>query len=412
MITILILAVSFELGGFWQNFAIFKSDTDFDPTPASYEPWGQTASVIATYGEPMFRLTLDDKTAVFWEVLFGFNVWGKNTVIQRPEEAGILGRQIFFVLRQFYADLKVGGGNLKVGYQYFADESEVFVRHWIAGVSFEFKPVKFFVAQIPDQTFEGIALTENNLLNDIFLSGVQFSPKPFFTGVFGLFDFSVIGRPRITGTGQVGVRNEDERFGYLFSLYGQFGRWFESADGDDETRLAGAVILDGFLKPKPVGVGATFSLLTGGTQTGASRTNSFIWSGKLPNRTLLLTEDEIIFRGDNLDLLVSERVSGFFIARAGLATADIRLMLSFGKTLFTIVGGILTTLDDRSFQDNFVAGEVSGILSAQVSERSQLDIALTLIKPGRKGGFFANSINPYLLRPFIVAGEISLKVSF
>ena len=35
-----------DFSGYFQNFFIFKTDSDFDKSPAFYEPWGQTAGVL------------------------------------------------------------------------------------------------------------------------------------------------------------------------------------------------------------------------------------------------------------------------------------------------------------------------------------------------------------------------------
>jgi hypothetical protein len=116
-----------------------------------------------------------DNLSLYYEVEIGINYWSKHN----PEmPIGFFGDA--FVVRQreiwgrgLFFDEQLG---FKVGYARFLDPSRLMVNHWI-GVAqawwswAEGSSAGVFVGQVPDQTYEGILIKDNNFTHDIWVAG-------------------------------------------------------------------------------------------------------------------------------------------------------------------------------------------------------------------------------------------------
>ncbi len=417
-----------EFYGYFQNFFIFKTDRDFDPSPAFYEPWGQTVGVFGTYAEPTFKFNIDDaKKSIGIQSLWGFNLWSRNSPFSRPDEAQ--GKQLFIFLRQLYSDIKTPAGVVKVGYQYFADPIELFVRHWIGGVRFQSERFQIFVGQVPDQTYEGIEVFSNNFVNDTFILSFAYSQggfllgdgipqvnTGFFAGLYNLFDNSVIRKPKFVSSLVFGYSYSSDNLQFLGGVVGQGGIFFKSAvDGTDEVHLGSAVQFKLAKKSKNLTLGCGVMLLSpdGGKYKDGINTG-FIYSGKSMSRTLLLTEDEVIFKSDNIDLNIGEQFSAFRIIRPGLLVIDVwgDFMLSDALSISPVLGA---GFSGQNLSGDF-AGMIYGLEFSPVFRymRKNLvfDFANIFFVPGKASSYFMNLIDPEKLRTFVYSLELSLKVFF
>lgn len=144
----------------------------------------------------------------------------------------------------------------------------------------------------------------------------------------------------------------------------------------------------------------------------------FIYSGKSMSRTLLLTEDEIIFKSDNIDLNIGEHFSVFRIMRSGLAIFDVwgdfRL---FREISLNPIAGVGLTLDPLIFEEGkspdslFLGFELSPVIRYR-TQGILFELANIFFIPGKAVGPYINLINPEKLRPFIYSVELSLKLLF
>ncbi len=415
-----------KLSGYFQNFFIFKTDGDFDPSSAFYEPWGQTVSFIGTYAEPKFIFELGENSLAFAiETLIGFNVWSKNSPFARPDEQA--GRQLFLFMRQLYSET----ANLKIGYQYFADPLEIFVRHWIGGLRLDTRKISVFVGQIPDQTFEGIQVFSNNLINDTFLFAFAFAEggftkadfipffgNGFFSGVYNVLDNSIIRKPRFVSSFISGYNYDTSDFHFIGGIALQAGIFKNSSFAGDELHLAGALQIRAGTKGK-IPLGGELMLLSPDGPNYIDGINSgFIYSGKSMSRTLLLTEDEIIFKSDNLDLNIGENFSVFKLMRPGLLIFDIWTDFTPIQNIsFNPILGVGFTLDRLTFDDQkslssmFLGLELSPVIRYRRGG-ILIEVANTFFIPGDGAAAYINLINPEKLRPFIYSFETSLKLIF
>jgi hypothetical protein len=416
-----------DFSGYFQNFFIFKTDSDFDKSPAFYEPWGQTAGVLGTYAEPKISFFIgENKFAI--ETLWGFNLWSRNFTFARPD-AGV-GRQLFIFARQIYSDVKIGESRVKVGYQYFADPLEIFLRNWIGGARFESKNFQIFLGQVPEQTYEGIELFSNNFVNDTFVfsiayasggfvpkDGIPFVGEGFFGGIYNLIDNSIIRKFSFVSTLILGYRYETDDFSFIGGVAGQSGVFTKSAfDLKNENHLAGALQAS-ITKKGEIKFGSDIMVLSPDNPTYREGQNfGFIYSGKSMSRTLLLTEDEIIFKSDNLDLNIGERFSQFRLMRPGFFVFDVWGEFPlFSHLSFIPIGGVgLTLSGENSLKSNFIGAEIDGVFRYAIADNLRFDFANIFFIPGRAAAAFVNKINPASanLRQFIYSVEFSLRLSF
>jgi len=417
----------FDFSGYFQNFLIFKTDRDFERTPAFYEPWGQTAGVLGTYAEPKFSFISGENKLFALEFLLGFNIWSRNFNIGRPDAQA--GRQIFIFARQLYSDLILSGFNVKAGYQYFSDPIAIFVRHWIGGVRFEKENLQLFLGQIPDQTYEGVELFANNFINDTYIfsiayaeggfsrrDAIPFASKGFFGGIYNLFDNSVVRKPSFVSTLVVGYLFDSDNFYFVGGLAGQGGVLSKSSFGlKNELHLAGAFQLSLAKKGKNK-IGADIMLLSPDNPSYRDGVNfGFLYSGKSMSRTLLLTEDEIIFKSDNLDLNMAEVFSQFRLMRAGFFVPDVWFELPLGENfkITPVLGVGLTLSGENSLKSNFIGLEGDLIFSYVLGQDMRFDFGNIFFVPGRASASFTSRINPAGdLRMLIYSAEFSLKFFF
>lgn len=419
------------LSGYFQSFATLKSDEDFDPSKSIYEPWGQTSGAIGTYSEPQIKVSVGN-TIISAEPLLGFNLWSRNSPFSRPDEKG--GNQIIFLLRQLYSETDFTTASLRIGYQYFADPIGIFIRHWIGGAELKINnKFQIFIGQIPDQTFEGIDFLSNNFINDVYVFSFNFvqnrakndinvlplAQSGLFAGIYNLFDNSIINKPLFLSAIVAGYGYDTDKINITGGVAFQGGIGFKRAEKlKNENILAGAVEITARTKGKfPIG-GEIMILSPDNTDYRDNINTAFLYSGKSLSRTILLTEDEIIFKSDNLDLNTGESISVFQNIRPGFGVLDfwIEIPASDFWKITPVVGGAFSLMSKNSSLGNSISSNLFGIeITPIISYRKDnllFDFAYTLLVPGDASTTFVNSINPYRKRNTIHNVELSLKIIF
>lgn len=419
----------FSTSGYFQNFVIFKTDKDFDPSISIYEPWGQTAGAIGTYAEPRVKLTIGSVSAAI-EPLLGFNLWSRNSPFSRPDEKE--GKPVIFFLRQLYSETDFQSFTVRAGYQYFSDPIGIFIRHWIGGANFKFGKTRVFIGQIPEQTFEGIEIFSNNFINDIYIFAIDLIQNRveedinvlpllnsgFFIGLYNVFDNSVIRKSIFLSSLISGYGYDTENFNITFGIALQGGTGFKTAENlQNSNNLAGAAEII-FVKKGNTQFGGEIMILSPDNAKYRDKLNTaFFYSGKSLSRTILLTEDEIIFKSDNIDLNIGEKISVFQNVRPGFLLADVwtEIGISENWKLTPILGGALS-LSNNSSVENSALGNLFGVefspILSYLKENIVFNFANTIFIPGYASTIFLNSINPYEKRNLIWSTELSLKIIF
>jgi hypothetical protein len=399
------LARSAEVGALMQSLLFYRNDSDFDRTQPVYAPHGQSVGALATIFAPSLKLNVEN-LSVFYSVEVGLNLWSKNN----PDQFDPTTDDAFFLKhRELYAQGTQLGGffSFKVGYQHIADPSGLMLNHWTgaARIWFGDRPdsLVLSVGQVPDTTYEGFILHENNFVHDTFFVQGQHrfriaKDKAGLTaGVLVLADNHVIGRKLTLATPMLGM---DLRLGpheILANLLLQIGR-SDFAATADATHLASAFEIHGAFRWRYLEADINAFFLSGDDRhIGNNRNGSFLYSGKNRSATLLLTEDELRDRGDNFDERMGKKDGGFFELRSGLAVADLKLTGIIGQYLRpAIIAGLgFVTQPDNALGKTFAGFELDADVGIIYKDILSFHLVGGMLVPGEAAGALVNNIDPH-----------------
>lgn len=394
-----------ELKGELQNIALFKTDSDFDPSKPVYLPSGQTVGALGTFMRPELTIKPVEKLKVFYEVEIGLNIWSRNSLEIEPGRTRDL---IMFKHRQIYSEGEIGRTWFRVGYQHICDPTRLFIEHWLGALKVSVSGWSFILGQLPDQTYEGWDLNRNNFTHDVFVLGAKKEVGRKKVGIFGLYDGETIGRPKFIISPSISI---GEDFGFDLAL--QAGMMRKGAYDGDEIYLGGA--LQGFTHFKRGRKELAFNLFVLSPDDRYDRNGwnfAFHYSGKTRSRTIILTEDEIRDRGDNMDERISRAENNFFVARSGFALLDGSLSYKLRENLTSTltVGVAATLLNKNSLGEHFVGAETNLIVEYSRNNVS-LVMANGVIVPGGVASASFNTVDMEKARPIYML-EISLNVAF
>jgi hypothetical protein len=139
-------------------------------------------------------------------------------------------------------------------------------------------------------------------------------------------------------------------------------------------------------------------------EEGDNGNSAFFYSGKNRSPSLILSEDELRDRYDNLDERVSQTLGSFFVNRAGLLLLD----ASVGYSLTPRISPVLVLAGGFSLNpENSGGGRLLGLESDLVVDFAVLDQASFLavaqvFLPGEASSVFVNEAHPFSTDP--VAG--------
>lgn len=398
--------VKVSLHGLFQTVGLFRSDSDFDGTERYYDRDGQSEGQIATFLRPDLRIDALRALTVFYQLELGWNVWGHNN----PDQ-WFPGSEAYPVLkhREIWAEWRFSPQvRLRTGYQRFADPSDLFLSHWGGAVRLELGWMAWhglttiLVGQLPDDTFEGVDVRENNFVRDNFFVGVdtQYAVCRTFkidAAAYFVGDFRAVDRPLYLATGVVGARLLQRNYQAWVHLLGQAGSLQGAAlGGGDETILAWALQFGARHQ-----IGALhwrfngFVLSADDDHDGNDRLGAFFASGKNRSASILLTEDENRDRYDNLDERLSSTWGSFFVSRAGLFVADAQVgykVAPWFRPALTLAAG-LTLNPENALGGRFIGLEAALALHFPLAEGVELFTVGQLFVPGEAAAAFVNDVD-------------------
>ncbi len=404
------------------NVFLFRSDSDFDRTAPRYDENGQTVGAFATILTPRLTWHLARNLRATYEVEIGLNYWSRNN----PDTESALSPDVFLMKhREVYAEGEFLDGRLgfKVGYQRFLDPTGLFLNHWIgvARVWWGFgegRRVGLFVGEVPDQTYEGLTVRDNNFKRDILVFGASGEWDVgggwgLAAGVPVLHDSHVVGRTRFVVAPAARVSYRSEPWTVFADGVLQAGHFENAAlDGRDQTVFAwaaqGHVGLD--LHPWSAELNL-LALSPDDAYDGNTHQGAFLYAAKPASRTRMLTEDEVRDWYDNDDERLSTFEGGFFLNRAGLfladASAGVEVTNWFQPSV--IVGAAMALQPDNALGGRFVG--VEALVDLAVFWREMLFVHVTggVLVPGRAAAALVNRIDRLATDPVWMT-EVSLTV--
>ncbi len=406
------------------NLLVHRSDSDFDGSAPKYNASGQSIGAVATVLKPKLSWRLGTDLHIYWESEVGLNYWSKNN----PDQENPTAPDYFVVKqREIFAEGRAANGQLgyKVGYQYFSDPTALFLGHWIGlaqarttvGLS---GTATLFAGQMPDQTYEGLNITQNSFRRDSYVFGGRFDTEltPTLTlhaGLTDLYDTSVVGQTRWVASPSMRLELHGAKMSGFLDAIVQYGASQGSGQaGIDQTILAWAA--QGHLQ---VPVGAVdlalnaMALSADDAHEGNNRSGGFLYSSKSSSATVVLTEDEHRNWYDQLDRRMARYQGGFWTHRAGLMVADAKATWRMSETFRpALIAGVSTVLNPDNALGNRLVGVEGAIdLGWHASEALAAHLLGGVLVPGGAAAALTNTMNLAAKEP-IYTVEAALKTRF
>lgn len=406
------------------NLLVNRTDSDFDRTAPKYNTSGQSIGALATVLKPKLSWRLGDDLHIYWETEVGLNYWSKNN----PDQENAVAPDVFVVKqREIFAEGAVlqGGLGYKVGYQYFSDPTALFLGHWI-GMAQARTPLgqsttgTLFAGQMPDQTFEGLNIAQNNFRRDIFVFGAKADSElgnglTLHAGLTNLYDTSLVGQTRWVTSPSVRVEVKGKQASGFVDAILQYGASQGSGQGGiDETILAWAAQGHLAVPLGPIDLALNGLVLSADdAHEGNNRSGGFLYSSKSSSATVLLTEDEHRNWYDQLDRRMGRYQGGFWTHRAGLMVADAKATWKATETFHpALIGGVSTVLNpDNALGNRLVGVEGALDLGWHASESVSAHLLGGVLLPGGAGAALINQMNLASTDP-IYTVEAALKTRF
>ncbi len=404
----------FEVHGTFISSFLFQSDADFDSSARYYDRDGQTVGQAATFFRPDFTIRPLDQLTLFYQVELGWNAWSRNNVDQwfpGENDAFLVKHRELWARWDF--NEKVG---LAAGYQHVADPSRLFLDHWSGFFSVDVNTAgsrtKVLLGQLPDTTFEGIEVTENNFVHDSFLLGAlgEFDVVDDLlldVALLGVGDYRVPERPLYLATAMAGVRYQTRSLRVWGHLLGQSGVWQNSGvNGGDQYVLSWAAQagLEHRVGFAHWGVNL-LALSPDDDHDGNDRIGAFFGSAKNHSRSLWLTEDELRDRYDNLDERIATTWGPFSLNRAGLMVFDAHAGFHITDWFHPVlVAAASWNLNKHNAEDHvFVGFETDLLLEFPLGQGTSLLAMGQFLLPGTGASVFVNEIDREATQPLFGA---------
>ena len=414
-----IIDVSAEI----QSLFIYQNDTDFDPLEPIYNPDGQAFGAFTTTLQPMIIWNVTDTIRMAYEAEIGVNIWSAHNPDQHDSTASDV---LLLKHRQIFAEGEISDRLLmfKVGYQYLRDPTGLFIAHWIGavtvGTDFGEADLSFTVGQTPDPTYEGVTVTETNFKHDAFIVGIgghsaALGPVELDLGLWILDDNHRIDHHNTVITPILALSTALDKVTIGLDAALQLGSFEAGAlGGEDQTHLAWAAQLYGAFDLSPVELRLNLLALSPDDQwEGNTENHAFTFSGKSRSATIMLSEDELRDRYNNLDERLAVDLGGFYLTRPGMVLADMALsweaMSFFEPTL--IVGGAAVLESENTLGSRFIGFEAALDLRFFLDDVLSFDLVGATLIPGGAAAAVVNSMDRYAMENQYMV-ETALTVTY
>jgi hypothetical protein len=388
------------------NLFLFRNDSDFDRSKPTYNENGQTVGAFATVFRPMVSFHADQRLRLFYEAELGLNFWSKNN----PDQEAALSPDVFVLKhRQVYAqgELLDGDVGFKVGYQFLSDPTELFVGHWIGAASAHYAfgkhdRVGLFVGQVPDQTYEGLTVENNNFRQDIFVFGPRMDLAlsdglDLSSAIVGLYDAHVVDRTRWLVAPALRLAVESD--GIFATLDGvlQMGKEQQAGLGNaDQTIFAWALQAHGAVETHPALFDVNALVLSpDDAKDGNKNSGTFLYSSRSRSATLMLTEDELRNWYDQVDRRAGAYRGGFWEHRPGLAIVDLKATWIVSRVFrpALIFGAAAVLQNDNALGNRLVGVETDVDLEFRASESLSAHLVAGSLLPDKAASALINRID-------------------
>jgi hypothetical protein len=392
------------------NLFLWRNDTDFDDSKPLWDEDGQSAGAFATVLTPTFAWYPSRSLRITYQTELGLNYWSKHD----PDiEGGFSPSMLVMKHRELHGSGEIDDNfGFKLGYGRFEDPTGLFLNHWIGAaqmwVGEDQDRLGVFVGQVPDSSYEGLDVTENNFSRDIFVYGLRFDYEIdhgwfMATAVHALTDTHLPGQERWLVCPMLHIEAGDDDLKLIMDAILQVGQAEgQTLDGHIQQLIAWAAqlhflwgITDRFkLWPSVLELNA---LVTSpdDAQPDNDMQHAFWSSGKNRSATLMLTEDEIRDWYDNYDERFGTRQGGFYNNRAGLLLAELvgTWYVERAWSVKLVVAGASVLKPANALGHSFVGVELDLISEFWFKDYAGMQVAAGVLLPGKAAGALVNFID-------------------
>lgn len=390
------------------TLGLYLNDADFDRSEPAYDENGQHVGLVGTQLRAGITFNAATWLRIRYMAELGLNIWSRNNA----DEIDPTAEDIFLLLhREVYAEGELAAGRFqfRLGYGYTDDPTGLFIGHWMGAVrlatTFRGWTAELMGGLLPDATFEGWDMIENNFTHDVVAFGLSFEGPlvadtlGLAVGAYGLVDSREVRH-------RVGLAAPFARFDLTLGrvalgLEGMLqvgSRENGTLDLEDQLHLAWALGHDGEALLLGERLRLSWHLLVlsaDGPDEGSDRNTGFLYSGRSRSPTLWLTENELRDFLSNFDERVGAERGAHFLMRPGLALVD----ASLGYRVVdwfepSLVVGVATVLEpDNALGGTLVGVETSLDLAFAYRELLEAHLIGSVLVPGGAGGALVNAID-------------------
>ena len=382
------------------------NDADFDRSEPAYNADRQHVGLVGTLFRPGMTFHVLPTLRIRYQAEVGLNLWSRNNADQidaRAEDVFLL------VHKQVYAEGETECGSLgfKTGYDRWSDPTALMFAHWTGAVELRTAwhggDFALTAGLLPDATFEGWEIVENNFTHDTFFgrAGVDLEGANgrlrVAPGANLLVDSSEVGRRLALVAPYLHVGYATEGLDLSLDLIGQIGSQAGVAlDGGSERQMAWAAQVHGETRIKAIGL--TFNVMAlspDDADEGNGLNSGFYYSGFSRSPTLWLSENELVDLWNNLDEKVGTRRGGHFLTRMGLLQGDLRVAWTTGPVFepAVIVGVAGALRPANALGHGFVGLEADLDLTFRYEDVLEFHLIGSLIVPGGAAAAAVNAID-------------------
>jgi len=385
---------------------VLFNDSDFDRTEPAYNAERQHVGLVGTMFRPGVTFEILPTLRIRYQAEIGLNLWSRNNADQIDATAD----DIFLLLhKQVYAegDSPCGKLGFKTGYDRWADPTWLMFAHWTGGAqlrtAWDRGRLTLDAGLLPDATFEGWQIVENNFTHDTFfgrlgveLAGAEgrFLAAP---GANVLVDGSEVGRTLTLVAPYLHLGYTVDDLDLSIDLLGQFGSRANSAlDGSAERQLAWGAQVHGTARIRAISLNwNVLALSPDDAEEGNGVNGGFYYSGFSRSPTYWLSENELVDLWNNLDERVGTRHGGHFLTRMGLMQGDLRVAWnaspSFEPALILGVAGALRPAN--ALGHGFIGMEADLDLTFRHLDVLEFHLIGSVLVPGGAAAAAVNSID-------------------
>jgi len=394
-----------SLSGHIVTVGHYRNDSDFDRTERFDDLDGQSDAQIATFFAPRLTIEAGQGIDVVYELELGWNAWSRNDP-GAPNQflpAGDSGLALRH--KQAYAQWESETAAVKVGYQHYRDPTGLFLNHHTGLVAAQWHFGKTSVSavggQLPDSTYEGVSIREDNFATDSFVGGIgarhDFGDMQYELMGYAVLDERSLERPLKLFTGILAINNKRGSLECWLQGVGQTGTWENSGVGGGDQSIGAWAAQVGMKQDLGrVSWRLNFFSLSGDDAfDGNDLAGNFLGSGKNNSHTVFMTEDETRDRYDNLDERLGSTWGPFSTNRAGLMVVELALgakvLEGWDARLVGAYGQALEA--DNALGEELVGTEVALLQRFALGDRASVFLNGFVFAPGAAASAAINDID-------------------